>query len=271
MLEPTDAALDWIEANFRVGWSPRDPEIVAAEFNAAFGHDIDGAWIEDVIARWGSPARTMANPHMLTWAQDRYLRRAVAEGVDCRTATALLNARYGLAITRRQIRYYASDARRRGRCEPILFASDGRYPKGNVPANKLKIGEERVHRFGERGGKPRDPEIYVAVEGEHPYRMDGFASHMKPKRIVAWEEANGPVPKGGNIVHIDGDWRNCELDNLMCLTSGELGVLNRHFAPGELKGDRDARLAAILAARVKTAAHRREREANGTPKRRRDK
>ncbi|MDR1080846.1 MAG: HNH endonuclease [Deltaproteobacteria bacterium] len=39
-------------------------------------------------------------------------------------------------------------------------------------------------------------------------------SNFKWKSSIVWEEANGPVPKGAYIVHLDGDTLNCEPDNL---------------------------------------------------------
>lgn len=257
MLEPSDAALDWIQEHYRVRWSLRDHAEVAREFNRVFGRDIDGAWIEHVIETCGrSPQQESGGP-LLSWAQVRFLREAYAEH-DYRECADLLNARYGTAFTAEQVHNQISDSQRR-RHRPMHCGRTGRFEKGLVPINTLEPGTEVVRRFGHRGGKERDPQLCVVLDEPNPWT--GTKHYVKRKAIVVWEKAHGPVPKDVSIVQVDGDWRNCDLDNLMALTRAELGVFNRHFDPGSLVGDGEARKAALLAARVKTAAHRRERQA----------
>ena len=53
----------------------------------------------------------------------------------------------------------------------------------------------------------------------------GWASNGRGKAIVelgeaVWTAANGPIPSGSKLVYLDGDFENCELDNLR-LTGGE--------------------------------------------------
>jgi hypothetical protein len=38
--------------------------------------------------------------------------------------------------------------------------------------------------------------------------------HVRLKSHIVWEQANGPVPHGHLLVHLDGDTLNCDLDNL---------------------------------------------------------
>jgi predicted Zn-ribbon and HTH transcriptional regulator len=40
--------------------------------------------------------------------------------------------------------------------------------------------------------------------------------------VHIWEQANGPVPKGKVLVHLDQDLSNCDIDNLMAMTRAEM-------------------------------------------------
>ena len=182
---------------------------------------------------------------------------------DFRECTRLVNARYGTAFTSMQIHNYIGDTQRRLH-RPLHSGRTGRFEKGLVPLNTLEPGTEVVRRFGHRGGKRRDPEIMVVLDEPNPWT--GAKHYLKRKALVVWEAEHGRVPKGIAIVHIDGDWRNCNLDNLMAMTRAELAVFNRHFHPGSLVGDKESRKAALLTARLKTRAHQREREAATAPK-----
>jgi hypothetical protein len=53
----------------------------------------------------------------------------------------------------------------------------------------------------------------------------GWASNGRAKAIVelgeaVWAAENGPIPSGSKLVYLDGDFENCELENLG-LTGGE--------------------------------------------------
>jgi hypothetical protein len=48
-----------------------------------------------------------------------------------------------------------------------------------------------------------------------------------PKHRLAWESANGKIPKGHKVIFADGDKSNFSLGNLLLVSGGELGVMNR--------------------------------------------
>lgn len=51
-----------------------------------------------------------------------------------------------------------------------------------------------------------------------------------------WEQAHGAIPAGHKIVFKDGDRLNCALDNLECVSTGELCKRNSlHRYPAEIK------------------------------------
>ena len=45
------------------------------------------------------------------------------------------------------------------------------------------------------------------------------------KHRLVWESAHGPIPKGGHVIFLDGDHRNCELSNLALVNNAEQGYL----------------------------------------------
>lgn len=49
----------------------------------------------------------------------------------------------------------------------------------------------------------------------------------RPKHVLVWEKANGPVPEGHIIIFLDGNHKNFNLDNLACIPRGINAILNR--------------------------------------------
>lgn len=84
------------------------------------------------------------------------------------------------------------------------------FKKGNRPWNYQPIGSERVNGDG-----------YVDIKIADPNKWKG-------KHILIWEEHNGPVPKGYAIIFGDGNRRNFNLDNLICVSRHQLLILNRN-------------------------------------------
>ena len=83
------------------------------------------------------------------------------------------------------------------------------FKKGNRPHNHLPVGTERVNG-----------DDYVDIKVADPNKWKG-------KHIVAWEEANGTVPKGHAIIFGDGNRRNFDLENLILVTRSQLAWLNK--------------------------------------------
>lgn len=86
------------------------------------------------------------------------------------------------------------------------------FKKGRKAENEVPVGTE-VFRAG-----------YMLVkvkEGPDLGQWDRWAF----KHRLVWEEAHGPIPKGGNVIFLDGDHRNCDLSNLDLVTNAEQGYL----------------------------------------------
>lgn len=99
------------------------------------------------------------------------------------------------------------------------------FQKGHLPANTLSDGDITIrHEHSDRnGGKPYK---YIRISKGEWVQLH---RHL-------WEEANGPIPEGMNIVFKDGDTLNCELNNLEMIDNAENMRRNSiHNYPEELK------------------------------------
>ncbi len=105
--------------------------------------------------------------------------------------------------------------------EAIERTKATRFKKGNEPHNTLKDGEITV-RKDKRGIEYK----FIRIK----------KAEWIPLHRYLWEEANGPIPEGGNIIFKDGNTQNLQLSNLELLTDGQLMKKNTiHRYPDELK------------------------------------
>lgn len=82
------------------------------------------------------------------------------------------------------------------------------FGAGHRPSNRLPVGSVTVRRRSRDG----DKRAWVKVDEPNVWR---------PRAIVVWESANGPVPAGHVVHHIDGDPLNDEPTNLTALSRAE--------------------------------------------------
>ena len=75
-----------------------------------------------------------------------------------------------------------------------------RFKKGHRPHNFLPVGSERCNVDGYWEVKVADPKTW------------------KPKHVIVWEAANGPVPEGHCVIFLDGDKNHISLDNLALIS-----------------------------------------------------
>ena len=75
-----------------------------------------------------------------------------------------------------------------------------RFKKGHVPHNFRPVGSERCNVDGYWEVKVADPKTW------------------KPKHVIVWEAANGPVPEGHCVIFLDGDKNHISLDNLALIS-----------------------------------------------------
>lgn len=82
------------------------------------------------------------------------------------------------------------------------------FKKGHIPYNKCRVGDEAWTTDGYLKVKIAEPNIW------------------RHKHIIEWEKHRGKVPEGCMISFKDGNHNNCSIENLMCITQTENGILN---------------------------------------------
>lgn len=96
--------------------------------------------------------------------------------------------------------------------------------------NKKKppVGTERILNCKD------GPRIYIRYR-DLPVTSDTKNEHdlnwMKKTRYV-WEQYNEPIPKGYNVVQLDGDFMNCNIENLRCVSKSVLMKINKMYGLG---------------------------------------
>ncbi len=99
---------------------------------------------------------------------------------------------------------------------------DTQFKKGNIPANLLPIGSERVNKDGYTLVK-------VSNEGSYSHRW-------KLKHRVMWENEYGEIPSDSTLIFLNGNKSNFDFNNLRLIKRSELARLNQqnliHSDPG---------------------------------------
>lgn len=120
---------------------------------------------------------------------------------------ALVNEKYGKEYTPTQIQHLYSRLR-------LASGLNGGNRKGIPPSNKTPIGHERIASNGY---------VYVKVSDNKGRAVD----NQKMKQIFVWEQHHGKIPKGYCVVFADGNKQNCDIDNLLLVSRGELALMNK--------------------------------------------
>lgn len=156
--------------------------------------------------------------------EKNYVGRGSAE------LTEMFNAQFELELKTSQIKSYKSN-------HNFNSGLDGRFKSGSIPINK---GVKGVHIKGtektwfKKGHKPSN---WVPI-GNERITKDGyvqikiqegkFQHNWRGKHIIIWEEHNGSVPKGHKIIFGDGNKRNFDITNLICVTDAQMARLNQY-------------------------------------------
>lgn len=119
------------------------------------------------------------------------------------------------------------------------------FKKGNVPRNRKPLGEVFLRSDGY---------LWIKVQDGH---LNG---NWKQFHRYIWELENGPVPKGHKIIFLDGNPKNCDISNLMCISDGVMSTANKLFG---LCKDPEINKAIIKAAELKIATTKAQRRKEG--------
>lgn len=99
-----------------------------------------------------------------------------------------------------------------------IGGKETQFKKGNIPHNYKLVGSERIAKDGYIEIKVADPNVWIA------------------KHRHIWEQHNGPTPKGHIIIFGDGNNRNFNIDNLICVSREQQLRLNQY---GLIKNNAD--------------------------------
>lgn len=212
---------------------------IADMFNERFGTNVTRIMIKSYKSNYGITSgrsnldyskKTYYN-QLLNKEQIEYLKE-IYVGISNRECTRLMNEKFGLSLTCRQIK----GQKRRFKLNSGL---DGRFVKGQKPNDHcFKKGERNsIETEFKKGHKPHnwvpigtemvksDGYLWVKVKDER--NPENMRVNWKQKHKLIWEEAHGPVPKGHCLIFLDGDRTNVCLENLSLLSKSERLIMNR--------------------------------------------
>lgn len=86
------------------------------------------------------------------------------------------------------------------------------YKKGNISSNNVPIGTERINRDG-----------YVEIK----IRDGSLNKNWELKHRLVFIQNYGEIPKGYNVIFLDGNKLNFNKDNLSLISDSELLLMNR--------------------------------------------
>lgn len=122
------------------------------------------------------------------------------KGVSIKEFTEIFNDHFGTKFKYTQFRDFY---KRNG----LGTGINSRFKAGNRPVGTFDVGAERINRIGQIEVKVSS---YIGVR------------NWKPKAHVVWEKHHGAIPDGSTIIHLDGNKRNFDIDNLACVSRAEL-------------------------------------------------
>lgn len=144
--------------------------------------------------------------------------------------------KFGKCITTAQVRSFC-------RNNKVRNGIDTRFKKGNVPPNKgKKMSAEQYAKASRTMFKKGNISHNYRPVGSERVNVDGYIeikvadpNKWKLKHRVVWEESNGKIPAGINLIFKDNNPLNTKLDNLMLVTRAENLIIN-HAGANIYKG-----------------------------------
>lgn len=158
--------------------------------------------------------------------------RSIVDGKDSCYIAKAVSERFGIEFSVSQCRAYKKN-------HNIVSGLDCRFKKGDAPANKGKkispgLYEKIRATMFQKGNVP---ENRLEV-GEYTHTTEGYLIQKVKEQGTqrerfefvhrkVWEEHNGPVPAGKMVSFLDGNKDNCAIENLVLIDNRENLELNR--------------------------------------------
>lgn len=141
---------------------------------------------------------------LFTTEQEQFVKNNVL-GKTSEELTKLINKRFNLDLSIKQIRYYKKSHK-------LKSGINTQFKKNQVPYNKKPIGYEFTSSDGYTYIKVAEPNIY-----QH-------------KQIYIYEQNYGKIPKGHSVMFLDQDKTNFNLENLILVENKDkLTAKNRNL------------------------------------------
>lgn len=112
------------------------------------------------------------------------------------------------------------------------------FKKGNLPQTHKPVGTESIRQHKNR---KNDKYMWVKIAEPDAWKM---------KHVLVWEKHHGAVPEGKIVIFLDGDHKNCEIDNLALVDRATHARLNQNHLRYQ---DKELTEAGINTARLMTA------------------
>lgn len=154
--------------------------------------------------------------------------------------------KFGNDRSPRQIEFFIKN-------QGIVSGRDTTIKPGAIPHNKgrpFKAGgrsAETQFKKGRRGHNHRNVGDEVITKDGYINVKIAEPSVWRQKHVIAWEQHNGPLKKGERVSFRDNNRTNVDIDNLMLVTSGEMGVMNKQ---GLSKVEPELKDAALMLAQL---------------------
>lgn len=161
---------------------------------------------------------------------------------NCKELTELFNERFNLNMLATTIKSSLTRFN-------IKSGRTGYFEKGQIPINKGKKWDDFMSPEAQANSRrtcfSSDRSINNANHNEVPVgtehiNADGYIEvkmdydtgnkanrFWRLKHHLVWEEVNGSIPEGMNLIFADGNKLNCNIDNLILVSDGELLKLNQ--------------------------------------------
>lgn len=178
-----------------------------------------------------------------------------------------INEHFGWSMTLSQLKGYLS------RNHIALWGIEaGQFRKGHPSTKGIKMSAEQYRKCAgtmfKKGNRPHTavPVGTIAVAKT----MNGRREELYYKKKVAepnswkllhrlvWEEHNGPIPANHVITFLDGNWQNCDISNLMCISRGANCRANQDGL--RFEGNPELTKSGLLVSELKTQAIKAEKK-----------
>lgn len=162
----------------------------------------------------------------------------------------MINKRFNMNINNKDVGNLKSRLKRRKGIYLEPAPNDGRYRKGQIPANKGKKWDEYLTKEQQekakvtcfkKGNKPSNA-VEVGAEhmrysGSKPEDIgylyikiaDGRGNkNWIPKQQYIYEQHYGKIPAGHKVIFADGNRFNFDIENLILVSNSEELIMNQH-------------------------------------------